>query len=54
MVLIVLELYLHFATSSLKDVFYLWNYRWLKSQAKKDGVDVEIAKYDGKLNLFLG
>lgn len=23
-------------------------FRWLKSQAKKDGVDVEIAKYDGK------
>lgn len=22
--------------------------RWLKSQAKKDGVDVEIAKYDGE------
>lgn len=33
-------------------MFILFNiFRWQKSEAKKDGVDAEISKYDGKLLL---
>lgn len=29
-------------------LFFFYIGRWHKSEAKKDGVDVEISKYDGK------